>query len=80
MLFLLPISSVFATEEVKTLNIGAAKVSYNYQPTDTGVETLTLVALVSETNNSRTEKYGSTPSEQARAIDLPVQTDALQER
>ena len=52
MLFLLPISSVFATEEVKTLNIGAAKVSYNYQPTDTGVETLTLVALVSETNNS----------------------------
>lgn len=51
-LFLLPISSVFAAEEVKTLNIGAAKVSYNYQPTDTGVETLTLVALVSETNNS----------------------------
>ena len=52
MFFLMSISSVFAAEEVKTLNIGAAKVSYNYQPTDTGVETLTLVALVSETNNS----------------------------
>jgi hypothetical protein len=52
MLFSLSMSPVFAAEEVKTLNIGAARVSYNYQPTDTGVETLTLVALVSETNNS----------------------------
>ena len=48
----LTISSVFAADEVKTLNIGAAEVSYSYQPTDTGVATLTLVALVSETNNS----------------------------
>jgi len=51
-LFVLSISPVFAADEVKTLSIGAAKVSYNYQPTDTGVETLTLIALVSETNNS----------------------------
>lgn len=52
LLFVLALSPVFAAEEVKTLNIGSAKVSYNYQPTDTGVATLTLVALVSETNNS----------------------------
>jgi hypothetical protein len=51
-LFVLSISPVFAAEEVKTLSIGTAKISYNYQPTDTGVATLTLVALVSETNNS----------------------------
>lgn len=52
LLVVLFVSPVSAAEEVKTLNIGAARVSYNYQPTDTGVETLTLVALVSETNNS----------------------------
>ena len=51
-LCLLSASSLAAAEEVKTLNIGAAEISYNYQPTDTGVATLTLVALVPETNNS----------------------------
>ena len=51
-LFVLATSPVFAAEEIKTLNIGAARVSYNYQPADTGVATLTLVALVAETNNS----------------------------
>jgi len=51
-LFVMSISPVYAAKELKTLSIGAAKVSYNYQPADTGVATLTLVALVSETNNS----------------------------
>ena len=51
-LFVLTVSPVVAANEVKTVNIGAAEVFYNYQPTDTGVATLTLVALISETNNS----------------------------
>lgn len=51
-LCLLSVSAIAAADEVKTLNIGAAEISYNYQPTDTGVATLTLVALVAETNNS----------------------------
>ena len=51
-LCVLSVSSIVAADEVKTLNIGAAEISYNYQPTDTGVATLTLVALVPETNNS----------------------------
>jgi len=51
-LFVLTISFVTAADEVKTINIGAAEVFYNYQPTDTGVATLTLVGLISETNNS----------------------------
>jgi len=51
-LIVMSISHVFAAEEVKSLSIGTARVSYNYQPTETGIATLTLVALVSETNNS----------------------------
>jgi len=51
-LLVLTISSKVAADEVKTVNIGAAEVFYNYQTTDTGVATLTLVARISETNNS----------------------------
>jgi hypothetical protein len=51
-LFVLTISFVTAADEVKTVNIGAAEVFYNYQPTDTGVAILTLIAQVPETNNS----------------------------
>jgi len=51
-LFVLTISSVVAADVDKIVNIGAAEVFYNYQATDTGVATLTLVALISETNNS----------------------------
>jgi hypothetical protein len=51
-LLVLTISSEVTADEVKTVNIGAAEVFYNYQPTDAGVATLTLVALISETNNS----------------------------
>lgn len=51
-LFFLAISSVFAADEVKTVNIGDAEVFYEYQPTETDVATLTLIAQVSETNNS----------------------------
>jgi len=51
-LLTLTISSEVAADEVKTVNIGAAEISYNYQPTDAEIATLTLVALVSETNNS----------------------------
>ena len=51
-LFILTLSSVFAADEVKTIHIGAADVSFNHQTTDTGVAILTLVAQVPETNNS----------------------------
>ena len=51
-LLVLTISSEVAADEVKTLNIGDAEVFYNYQPTEAGVATLTLVALISETNNA----------------------------
>jgi len=54
-LFALTFSSVFANETVdtiKTTNIGNAEVSSYYQITDSGVAILTLVARVSETNNS----------------------------
>lgn len=48
----LTFSSVFAADEVQTVNIGDAEVFYDFQPTGTGVTILTLIALVSETNNS----------------------------
>ena len=48
----LVISSGVAADEVKTENFGAAEVFYDYQPIDAGVATLTLVASISETNNS----------------------------
>lgn len=51
-LLVLTISSVFAADEVSTVNIGNAEVSYNYHLTDTGVAILALIALVPETNNS----------------------------
>lgn len=51
-LFLLTISSVFAADEAKTVNIGAAEVFYDYQPSETDVATLTLIAQVAETNDS----------------------------
>ncbi len=51
-LLVLTFASVVAADENKIVNIGAAEVFYNYQPGDTGVATLTLVALISETNNS----------------------------
>ena len=43
---------MFAAEEVKTVNIGDAEIFYEYQPTETDVATLTLIAQVSETNDS----------------------------
>ncbi len=51
-LLVMTISSAFAADEVSTVNIGSAEVSYNYQLTDTGVAILALIALVPETNNS----------------------------
>jgi len=51
-LFFLTISSVIAADEVKTVNIGDAEIFYDYQPTETDVATLTLIAQVSETNDS----------------------------
>jgi len=51
-LFFLTISSVFAADEVKTVNIGDAEIFYEYHPTETDVATLTLIAQVSETNDS----------------------------
>ncbi len=51
-LLVLTISSDVAADEVKIVNIGDAEVFYNYQPTVAEVATLTLVALISETNNS----------------------------
>jgi len=51
-LFVLTFSSVYAVDEVETINIGVAEVSVNYQTTDTGVAILTLVARVPETNDS----------------------------
>ena len=51
-LFVLTVSSVFAVDEVSTVNIGDAEVISNYQTTETGMAILTLIALVSETNNS----------------------------
>jgi hypothetical protein len=51
-LFVLTISSVFAADDVKTVKIGDSEVFYNYQAIDTGAAILTLIAQVSETNNS----------------------------
>jgi len=51
-LFIQTVSSVFAADEVNTVNIGNAEVISNYQTTETGMAILTLIALVSETNNS----------------------------
>jgi len=51
-LFVLTFSSVFASDTVETKNIGNAEVSSYYHLTDTGVAILTLVAKISETNNS----------------------------
>ena len=51
-LFFMTISSVFAADEVKTVNIGDTEVFYEYRPTETDVATLTLIAQVSETNDS----------------------------
>lgn len=48
----LVVSFGVAADEVKTETFGAAEVFTNYQPTDTGIATLTLIALISETNNS----------------------------
>ena len=50
--FVLIISFQNAADEVKTVNIGDAVVVYDYQPAGEGVVTLTLNALVTETNDS----------------------------
>lgn len=50
--FVLAMSSAFAADEVKSARFGNAEVAHDYQSTETGVSTLTLIALVSETNNS----------------------------
>ena len=41
-----------AAKEVKTVEFGAAKVIYDYQPSREGVATLSLNAVISETNDS----------------------------
>ena len=51
-LIALTFSSVAAAAEVKTAAFGDAEVVYNYETTETGVAILTLIALVTETNNS----------------------------
>jgi len=51
-LLVLTISIEVGADEVNIVNIGAAEVFYNYQPTDEEIATLTLVALIPETNNS----------------------------
>jgi len=51
-LFAMTVASVFAADAVKTTRFGTAEVSSNYHTADTGVAILTLVAQVSETNNS----------------------------
>ncbi len=50
--FVVAMSSALAADEVKTASFGNAEVAYDYQSTETGVSILTLIALVSETNNS----------------------------
>jgi len=51
-LLVLTTSLEATADEVKTVSIGATEVSYNYEPSAAEVTTLTLVALISETNNS----------------------------
>ena len=51
-LLVLMISPEVTADEIKTVSIGATEVSYNYEPSVEEVTTLTLVALISETNNS----------------------------
>jgi len=51
-LLVLTISFEVGADEVKTVNIGAAEVFYDYQPAVGEIATLTLVALISETNDS----------------------------
>ena len=51
-LLVFTISSVAAAEEVATMNLGNAEVIHDYHLTETGVATLTLNAVVTETNNS----------------------------
>ena len=51
-LLALTISSAFAAGIGKTLKIGDTEVIYDYQPGEEGIEILTLIAQVSETNNS----------------------------
>ncbi|MGD2170749.1 MAG: hypothetical protein PVF80_01500 [Gammaproteobacteria bacterium] len=48
----LAVSFPAGAEEIKTVEFGAAKVIYDYQPAREGVATLSLNALVSETNDS----------------------------
>lgn len=48
----LAVSIPAGAEEVRSIEIGAATVIYDYQPAREGVATLSLNALVSETNNS----------------------------
>ncbi len=50
--FVLAMASAFAADDVKTAGFGNAEVAHDYQSTETGVSILTLIALVSETNNS----------------------------
>jgi hypothetical protein len=51
-LLVLTVTSAVAADEAKTASFGDAEVAYSYQSTETGMAILTLVALVSETNNS----------------------------
>jgi hypothetical protein len=50
--FVLALSSPAFAEEVRSVDFGAATVIYDYQPAREGVATLSLNALVSETNDS----------------------------
>ena len=44
--------SAVVADEIKSENFGAAEVFYSFQPPDSDVATLTLVASIPETNNS----------------------------
>ena len=50
--FVLTIAFIATADEIKTVNIGDAVVVYNYQSVGDNGATLTLNALVTETNNS----------------------------
>lgn len=49
---ILMVSSVSAANDYKTVKFGEAEVAYNFSPPEEGVATLTVTALVYETNDS----------------------------
>lgn len=49
---MLVLSFVSTADEYKSVNIGDAKISYDYKPLDEGVATLVVTASIAETNDS----------------------------